>query len=353
VHRDVKPANIVVAKDTSIRLVDFGIAKIVGEATLSQSSKLLGTPEYLAPELLAGRPAGPPSDLWALGVTLYYALERRSPFNAGNIQATITAILYKAPPEPAKRGTLADVILAMLDKDPVGRPDGKAVAAVLMTVLSGGAPARRPWWYRPDRQEGPAPNGSAHPVHGQPGAMPGQGPVAGSRMPPAGAVAIINGADTGSGVAVLRQMPDADAARVLDRCANHVVGDLIGGIADTEPKRAGKILQIVAADRAGRALNYLSHGVAASILALMPAGEAARILRGCDVRTASGALTEMLTRDAGLIVKAMDEDRAAEVLGHVAPVTVAAILNVVPDDLRRSLLKRFTQAFRDLVRRFM
>jgi tRNA A-37 threonylcarbamoyl transferase component Bud32/flagellar motility protein MotE (MotC chaperone) len=353
VHRDVKPANIVVTKDTSVRLVDFGIAKILDETTITQASSLLGTPEYLAPELLAGKSAGPPSDLWSLGVTLYYALERRSPFRAGSIEATIAAILYKDPPEPARRGVMADVVLAMLHKDPAARPPGHEVAAVLRMVLSGGAPARRPWWYGQDRQERPAPNGGTHPDRAGTEVAPGPATVPLSRMPTADAVAIVSGTSTGAAVDALLQMPDADAARVLSRCATHVAGELVGGIAATQPKRAGKILQIVAADRAGRIIDYMSHTVAAAILAAMPVGEAVRILRECDARTASGALAEMPPRNAGEIVKAMAEDRAVDVLGHVAPVSVAAILSVVPDELRRSLLRRFTPSFRGLVSRFM
>jgi Mg/Co/Ni transporter MgtE len=318
----------------------------------------MGTPEYLAPELLEGQQAGAPSDLWAFGVTLYYALERRSPFYAGNIHATITAILRKDPPEPARRGALADVILAMLSKDPFARPDGKAVAAVLRTVLSGGTPERRPWWYRPDRRERDgreraAGNGGTQPARGEPRGVQGREPLVLSGMSPAGAAAMINGASTDSGVAVLLQMAEADAARILDRCANHVAGELIGGIAATQPRRAGKILQIVAADRAGRALDYMSDKVAASILAAMSPGEAARIMRECDVRTAGGALAEMPPRTAGQIVAAVGGERAADVLSHVAPVSVAAILNAVPDDLRGNMLQRFSPSFRGLVRRFM
>jgi flagellar motility protein MotE (MotC chaperone) len=355
VHRDVKPANIVVTTDGSIRLVDFGIARIVGESTLTQSSRLLGTPEYLAPELLADKPAGPPSDLWALGVTLYYALERRTPFYTGSIEATIAAILYKDPPKPTRRGALADVVLAMLHKDPAVRPQGREVAGVLRAVLSSGAPARRPWWYQPER---PGSDGRAEPARGGQGqrgqrATPGPGTMPLSSMPTADAAAIVSGASTDSGVDAMLQMTDADAARILDRCAKHAAGELIGGIAATQPKRAGKILQIVAADRAGLILDYTGREVAASILAAMPVGEAVRILRECGVRTAAGALTEMPPLIAGPIVIAIGEARAVEVLSHITPVSVAAILNLIPNDLRTSLLGKFTPSFRGLVRRFM
>jgi tRNA A-37 threonylcarbamoyl transferase component Bud32/flagellar motility protein MotE (MotC chaperone) len=367
VHRDVKPANIVMARDGSIRLVDFGIAKILGESTLTASSKLLGTPEYLAPELLADKAAGPPSDLWALGVTLYYALERRSPFHTGSIEATITAILHNDPPRLTSRGALADMVLAMLRKVPAARPDGNEVAQVLRSVLGGIPSAQRPWWHRPDRperrdQDGPerrdrperpGPDARTRPAPGRNAAAADLDTVPLARMPTADAVAIVSGASTDDGVGMLVQLPEPSAARILDRCTNHVAGELIGGMAGTQPQRAAKILQIVSSGRAGRVLDYVSDRVAASILTVMPAGDAARILRECDIRTAGGALAQAPPRNAGQIVKAMDGKRAVDVLSNVAPVQVAAILIVVSEELRRTLLQRFTPSFRTLVRRFM
>jgi tRNA A-37 threonylcarbamoyl transferase component Bud32/flagellar motility protein MotE (MotC chaperone) len=342
VHRDVKPANIVVAKDKSIRLVDFGIARIVGEATLSQSSKLIGTPEFLAPELLEGKPAGPPSDLWALGVTLYYALEGRSPFYARSIEATITAILYKDPPQPTRPGRLADMILRMLHKEPEARPAGQAVAAVLAAVSSGGSSLARPVGPPVVPPLGPA----------GPRARP-RDTGALSNMPPADASAIISGTSTESGVAALLRMPEASAARILDPCTSQVAGELIGGIAAAQPGRAGTILQIVAADRAAQMLDRAGEGVAASVLAAMQPGPAARILRECDVRTAEAALAEMPPRNAGQVVTALGPDRAVKVLARVAPAGVAAILRVVTEELRKSLLERFSPSFRDLIRRYL
>ena len=80
VHRDVKPANIVVADDSDVFLVDFGIAKITGDSSLT-GQNIMGTMEYLPPERLRpGAKVGPPADIWALGVTFFQALEGYSPF---------------------------------------------------------------------------------------------------------------------------------------------------------------------------------------------------------------------------------------------------------------------------------
>jgi len=70
-HRDVKPANIVLSDNGAVHLVDFGIARIVGKNQLTVDTNVIGTPEFLAPELLTDHQAGPATDLWALGVTLY------------------------------------------------------------------------------------------------------------------------------------------------------------------------------------------------------------------------------------------------------------------------------------------
>ena len=127
VHRDVKPANIVVADDGLVYLVDFGIAKIIGEQSLTSRSKMIGTPEFFAPEQIEGTGVGPPADLWSLGVTLFYALEGYSPFRRRGDQegaATILAIVRDDPPPPQRQGPLASAIVQLLKKRPSQRRAG-------------------------------------------------------------------------------------------------------------------------------------------------------------------------------------------------------------------------------------
>ena len=143
-HRDVKPGNIIVGPDGSVHLVDFGIARIAGKVTLTDARKIVGTPQFLAPEMLDGEPAGPGTDLWALGVTLYYALTGHAPFAADTIGAIFAAIKFRNPAEPRDGGPLANLVLQMLRKRPEDRPDAATVAAVLSGVASQPTRVRRP-----------------------------------------------------------------------------------------------------------------------------------------------------------------------------------------------------------------
>ena len=152
-HRDVKPANIVVGPDGSVHLVDFGIARIVGKVPLTDDRNIVGTPQFLAPEVLDGEPAGPGTDLWALGVTLYYALTGQAPFWAETAWAMFAAVKNRNPPEPREGGPLASLVLQMLRKRPEDRPDARTVAAILRGVANQpdrpDRPAGRSYWTGP------------------------------------------------------------------------------------------------------------------------------------------------------------------------------------------------------------
>ena len=139
-----------VGPDGSVHLVDFGIARIVGKAPLTEDRNIVGTPEFLAPELLDGEPAGPGTDLWALGVTLYFALTGQAPFWAETTWAMFTAIKFRNPPEPREGGPLANLVLQMLRKRPEDRPDAATVAAILRGVASQPhQPGSQSYWTAP------------------------------------------------------------------------------------------------------------------------------------------------------------------------------------------------------------
>ncbi|WP_214107743.1 serine/threonine-protein kinase [Acrocarpospora catenulata] len=131
-HRDVKPANVLVAEDGRAMLADFGIAAPLGADPADSS----GSPAYMAPERFRAEPAGPPSDLWSLGATLYMAVEGRGPFHRDLPAAVVAAVLMHEPP-PMIRATpgLARVVLALLDKDPARRPPAPAVRHLLQSLL--------------------------------------------------------------------------------------------------------------------------------------------------------------------------------------------------------------------------
>ncbi|WP_262842398.1 serine/threonine-protein kinase, partial [Sphaerisporangium corydalis] len=120
-HRDVKPANIVIGEAGKVFLVDFGIAQIGGQSDLTAHNTLPGTLEFMAPERINGHRLGPPSDLWSLGVTLFWALEGRSPFRRSTPVATMRAVTDALLPPITRPGRLANAITGLLRKDPSHR----------------------------------------------------------------------------------------------------------------------------------------------------------------------------------------------------------------------------------------
>ncbi|MGC9536871.1 protein kinase domain-containing protein [Streptomyces sp. UG1] len=137
VHRDVKPANVLLGRHDRVVLTDFGIAHIQGEESLTVSGEFVGSLEFIAPERMSGRGAGPASDLWSLGVLLYAAVEGWSPFRRTTLESTLAAILAADPPEPKQAGPLGSLIVRLLVKDPERRPGADEVAAVLEAVAQG------------------------------------------------------------------------------------------------------------------------------------------------------------------------------------------------------------------------
>ncbi|WP_367321287.1 serine/threonine-protein kinase [Streptomyces sp. HUAS ZL42] len=137
VHRDVKPANVLLGPHHRVVLTDFGIAHIQGEESLTVSGEFVGSLEFIAPERMSGRGAGPASDLWSLGVLLYAAVEGWSPFRRTTLESTLAAILSAEPPEPKQAGPLGPLIVRLLEKDPERRPGAEQVALVLQAVAEG------------------------------------------------------------------------------------------------------------------------------------------------------------------------------------------------------------------------
>ncbi|MEU1314776.1 serine/threonine-protein kinase [Streptomyces tibetensis] len=142
-HRDVKPGNILLDRSGRVVLTDFGIATMDdpgdGSAThLTRSGELVGSLDYLAPERAQGADPGPASDIWALGATLYAAVEGASPFRRTSTFSTLTAIVSEPLPEPRRAGPLAPVLRRLLDKRPESRPEADQARALLQAVADTG-----------------------------------------------------------------------------------------------------------------------------------------------------------------------------------------------------------------------
>ncbi|MFF4798169.1 serine/threonine-protein kinase [Streptomyces sp. NPDC001351] len=137
VHRDVKPANVLLGAHGRVVLTDFGIAHVQGEESLTVSGEFVGSLEFVAPERMSGRGAGPASDLWSLGVLLYAAVEGVSPFRRTTVESTLAAVIASDAPEPKQAGPLGPLIARLLVKDPEQRPGAKEAGAVLEAVAEG------------------------------------------------------------------------------------------------------------------------------------------------------------------------------------------------------------------------
>ncbi|WNV77156.1 serine/threonine-protein kinase [Geodermatophilus sp. DSM 44513] len=143
VHRDVKPANVLVADDGRACLTDFGIATATGDPAITTTGAIIGSPAYMAPERAHGEPPGPAVDLWSLGATLYTAVEGRQAFGRGEPVATLMAVVSEEPPPPTRAGPLEPVLRGLLEKDPARRMTAQQARDALEAVLDGSPQA--PW----------------------------------------------------------------------------------------------------------------------------------------------------------------------------------------------------------------
>ena len=137
VHRDVKPSNVLLAdgQGVSVRLLDFGLARLPQAETLTAVGDVPGTLAYIAPERLAGEPATSAADVWAVGVLLWEALAGRHPFWQSSLLETARAIEAGAPPLATLRPDLPRGVLSTVDRaldlDPTRRPTAAALAQSL------------------------------------------------------------------------------------------------------------------------------------------------------------------------------------------------------------------------------
>ncbi|MFD7837519.1 serine/threonine-protein kinase [Streptomyces sp. NPDC059761] len=141
-HRDVKPANVLLERDGRVVLTDFGIATVQASgdedmAKLTRSGDIIGSLDYLPPERAQGQEPGPASDIWSLGMTLYAAVEGTYPFRRTSAWSTLSAIVTEPLPEPRRAGALAPVLRALMAKEPESRPTAGRAREMLQAVAEG------------------------------------------------------------------------------------------------------------------------------------------------------------------------------------------------------------------------
>ncbi|MFD3698057.1 ABC transporter substrate-binding protein [Streptomyces sp. NPDC058646] len=179
IHRDIKPDNVLLAKDRVV-LTDFGIAHLADATTkLSHSGIVIGTPQYMPPEQLEGKRPTPANDLWALGATLYHAVEGRPPFDVEGLHALAIAVFTRPHRPPIHAGPLAPVLDALLTKDPEQRVGAAEAAEMLAAVLRSSLPGvDATAGHRPGHEPTPEPEHTPASTPPDPRATPVPGPDA-------------------------------------------------------------------------------------------------------------------------------------------------------------------------------
>lgn len=142
-HRDIKPSNLMITADGTLKLMDFGIAKVAGEQKMTQVNKIVGTIEFMAPELIEGKDASVASDIYSMGATFYELLSGKLPFESDTDFNLMQSILKKKVTAPDKLNPsipkkLSDIILKAMDRNPENRfPDAKSFQQALLAAFPG------------------------------------------------------------------------------------------------------------------------------------------------------------------------------------------------------------------------
>ncbi|AXK32003.1 serine/threonine protein kinase [Streptomyces armeniacus] len=141
-HRDVKPGNVLLDRSGRVVLTDFGIASIEApddgaDSRLTRSGELVGSLDYMPPERAQGAEPDKAADIWALGMTLYAAVEGSAPFRRTSVWSTLSAIISEPLPEPQRAGPLEPVLRELLSKEPEQRPTAARARDLLRAVAAG------------------------------------------------------------------------------------------------------------------------------------------------------------------------------------------------------------------------
>jgi eukaryotic-like serine/threonine-protein kinase len=138
VHRDVKPGNVLIADDGRVKLTDFGVSRAVDDVQLTRTGLIAGTPAFLSPEVARGQEPTAASDVFALGATLYAAVEGRPPFGLDdNAYALLHKVATARPEPPRQAGALTALLMQLLADDPADRPTAAEARDTLAAVAEG------------------------------------------------------------------------------------------------------------------------------------------------------------------------------------------------------------------------
>ncbi|WP_131765704.1 protein kinase domain-containing protein [Candidatus Protofrankia californiensis] len=140
-HRDVKPSNVLITADGTVRLTDFGIAAYETDHRITAAGGVIGTPAYMAPERIRGGEGGPASDLFSLATTLLHAAQGVSPFGRGTTFATMHAVVYEGPTTPVQATRTYTVLSPILAKEPSARPPAERIRRQLQALLRAPEPS--------------------------------------------------------------------------------------------------------------------------------------------------------------------------------------------------------------------
>ncbi|MGW4294233.1 protein kinase domain-containing protein [Micromonospora chersina] len=193
VHRDVKPGNLLVKRDGTVVLVDFGIARASTMAGITAAHMVLGTASYMSPEQAAGQPVSPVTDVYALGAVAYFCLAGRPPFDGDNpLQVAMRHVQDEPPPLVGTPPAVVEVVNRALAKSPADRfPSALALAEAAQdardaTLAALPVPPRPPWAVAGPAVPGAAVLPAPAPIPGPPGGTPptGQPPAAFPPTPP-------------------------------------------------------------------------------------------------------------------------------------------------------------------------
>jgi serine/threonine protein kinase len=148
VHRDLKPANVLLATDGP-RVIDFGISRASDGTVLTAAGVVFGTPGYMSPEQAEGKPAGPASDMFALGCVIAYAATGAGPFGTGTVAAVLYRVVHAEAALDGVPPALREILAGCLAKDPAARPTPAALAAAIASQNQDTGPSAVAFWPRP------------------------------------------------------------------------------------------------------------------------------------------------------------------------------------------------------------